>query len=55
MSKIEREQSVRIADLENAMKAIGQMLADESLAPKRRIDMALGVLWRYDCAPEKAS
>mgnify|MGYP001558569358 CR=1 FL=1 len=50
----ERELILRVGDLENAMKVMGEMLSDETVPPKRRIDMAIGVLWRYDLAPKKA-
>ncbi len=50
----EHEQVLRIGDLESALKMIGQLLANEGLAPKKRIDMALGILWRYDAAPKEA-
>ena len=59
MKKAEQhELTLRCGDLENAMRAIGKMLVDQGVAPKRRIDMALGVLWRYGfepIEPEKAS
>lgn len=50
MRSKEREQQTRIEDLEGAMKAVGDLLGDESTPVKRRIDMALGILWRYDAA-----
>lgn len=47
----ERELQARTEDLLRALKTIGQVLADDSVSAKRRIDQALGICRMYDAAP----
>ena len=51
----ERELQMRIADLEEAMRMIGQLLIDDTQPMKRRVSMVSGILWRYGVAPQSAA
>lgn len=46
-----KELSTRVSDLEEALKAIGRIMADGSVAYKSRADQVLGVLKMYHCEP----
>jgi hypothetical protein len=43
-----RELQLRVSDLEEALKAIGRILADETVAAQKRLNMAAGIVFRYD-------
>jgi hypothetical protein len=56
MSKhTQRDLAQRAADLEQAMKAIGRVLADPVVTPKQRIAQATGILRMYDCTPHSVT
>lgn len=44
----QKELQTRIDDLQGALGAIGRVLRDEATPVKRRIDMALGILFQYE-------
>lgn len=46
-----RELQTRTEDLLRALKTIGQVLADDTVSAKRRIDQALGIVRMYDVGP----
>lgn len=47
-----KELQTRNEDLLLALKAVGELLANGAVPAKKRIDMALGILFRYDAAPQ---
>lgn len=46
----ERELQTRIDDLEQALASIGRIVADETIAPKRRLDQVTGICKMYETA-----
>lgn len=46
----QRELSLRVSDLENALKAIGRIAVDATITPKARLQRISGILSMYDAA-----
>jgi hypothetical protein len=51
----ERELQTRISDLEGALKAIGRVVTDTSLTPKRRLERAAGILSMFEALAPAAT
>lgn len=49
-----RDLERKIADLEGALRAVGRIVVDQSIEPRRRADRVLGVLAMYGCEPQAA-
>lgn len=43
----EREAAARIADLEEALRAIGAVLSDTTITPRRRCERGIGIVSLY--------
>ena len=45
----ERELMLQVEDFKDALQAIGRLLRDAAIAPKRRLDQIEGIVTMYGC------